>query len=643
MRPGRSLRHVVINRVLQTRRDELVPAAALGTYLFLLVTTTVIGRAVRDALFLSEFTALQMTYADLQTIVGTAMTIGVYFRLRRSLVLHRLLMTSSVFFAAADAACWWGTTFHQPWVTRAIYLCVGIQAAVTPPQVSMLAKQILTTRQAKRLVGVIGTGAILGWIVGGLVTRVAAGRTGTAALLLVMAGLTAVCPTLILVIWRKSETAAAAVHAAHPSSASTTGLLRSAVHVWNSPHLRNIASLVLVSAAVTTIAGLQFRAIASQSIGSTDRLTAFFGSFSLYAGLLSLATQILFTSRFLQYFGIGPALAIAPVALAAGSVGLLFSGSLAAAMLLKGSDQVMRYSIDRAALELLYVPLSPDETLEAKTFIESVVYRIGDGAGALAVIVGASVLHLSFRALSVVSLGLLVVWFAFAMRARQGYLEHLLAALRRGRRVSGETLAERTISAAGGGCADTPAPDEGRTTATLRKMLQETSVPQAIRRAIPHALLRIGSREAGRALVECVFEPDQSLRLEILRALNTFQERHSDGVVDHEPLTTALAAEIVGLYCLSESATAVRQGVSGRQEYADSVERIFRLLKLLSPTHDVVSAFAALQSDDRRLKANALEYLENILKPSYRKLFVPLLELEVSRANHGARLRPESM
>ena len=635
MSPGRSLRHVVINRVLQTRSDELLPAAVLGTYLFLIVTTTVIGRAVRDALFLSEFTVVQMTYADLETIVGTVTAIGVYFRLRRSLALERLLVTSSVFFAVADVACWWGTTFHQPWLTRAIYLCVGIQAAVTPPQVSMLAKQILTTRQAKRLVGVIGTGAILGWIVGGLVTRVAAGRTGTEALLLVMAGLTALCPTLIPVIGRKCPTDAD-VQGADPSLASTTGLLRSAAHVWNSPHLRSVACLVLVSAAITTIAGVQFRAIASRSIGSTDQLTAFFGSFSLYAGLLSLATQVFLTSRLLQYFGIGPALAIAPVALAAGSVGVLFSGSLAAAVFLKGSDQVMRYSIDRAALELLYVPLSPDETLEAKTFIESVVYRIGDGAGALAVVFAVSFLHLSFGALSIMSLGLLVAWFAFAMRARRGYLEHLLAALRRGRRFSGERLAERTLSADGGCCADTPAPDEGRTTATLRRMLQETSVPQAIRHAIPHALLRIGSREAGRALVDCVFEPDQILRLEILRALNTFQERHPDGLVDHEPLTTALAAEIVGLYCLSESPTTVRQAVPGRQEYADSVERIFRLLKLLSPTLDLASAFAALQSDDTRLRANALEYLENILKPSYRRLFVPLLELDADPASLGA-------
>jgi hypothetical protein len=58
------------------------------------------------------------------------------------------------------------------------------------------------------------------------------------------------------------------------------------------------------------------------------------------------------------------------------------------------------------------------------------------------------------------------------------------------------------------------------------------------------------------------------------------------------------------------------------------VERICRLLKLISPEHDPLSALAALQSGDARLKANALEYLENILKPQYRRLLVPLLELD---------------
>src|SRR5438445_1136553 len=135
----------------RTQTHELLQGALLGTYLFLAVTSTVIGKAVRDALFLTHFTTLQMTYADLQTIIAIGLALGVYFRLHRSLALCRMLIWSSAFFAIGDTACWWAATLHQRWLTGAIYYWVGTQAAVTLPQVSMLARQALTTRQAKRL------------------------------------------------------------------------------------------------------------------------------------------------------------------------------------------------------------------------------------------------------------------------------------------------------------------------------------------------------------------------------------------------------------------------------------------------------------------------------------------------------------
>jgi AAA family ATP:ADP antiporter len=538
---------------VRTHAHELIQALLLGTYLFLIVTSTVIGKAVRDALFLSHFTALQMTYADLQTIIAIGITMAVYFRLLRSLTLRRLLISSSVFFAIGDIACWWAATDHQAWMTRAIYYWLGTQAAVTLPQVSMLARQVLTTRQAKRLFGLIGIGAIFGWILGGLVTRAAAGRAGTEALLLVMAALTVASPMIIPLIWRTGETGTGDIHRAEQPVPPIPGLLRSTTRVWSSPHLRTVASLVFVSSVVTTIAGLQFRAIASQSIGSTDHLAAFFGSFSFHAGLLSLAIQILCTSRILRCFGVGTGLVLAPVALATGSVGVLIWGTLPTAVFLKGSDHVLRHSIDRAALELLYVPLSPREALQAKAFIEAVVYRIGDGVGALAVVFGATVLHLSFPSLSFISLAFVAAWIGVAVQARHGYVEGLLATL------------------------------------------------------------GPGSKAAGRAGTDVA----------TAETLNPFP--HPDDLAEAEPLVTALAAEIVGLYRLCESST--RSDVS--REYSESVERICRLLKLISPEHDPLSAFAALRSGDARLKANALEYLENILKPQYRRLLVPLLEHQI--------------
>src|SRR5260370_19769578 len=111
----------------------------------------------------------------------------------------------------------------------------------------MLARQALTTRQAKRLLGLIGTGPIFGWIAGGPVTRAAAGRQDTEALLLVMAGLTAASPLLILGLWRTNETGALDIQRTDHSPSPSPGLVRSATLVWNSSHLRTVAFLVFLS------------------------------------------------------------------------------------------------------------------------------------------------------------------------------------------------------------------------------------------------------------------------------------------------------------------------------------------------------------------------------------------------------------
>jgi hypothetical protein len=93
-------------------------------------------------------------------------------------------------------------------------------------------------------------------------------------------------------------------------------------------------------------------------------------------------------------------------------------------------------------------------------------------------------------------------------------------------------------------------------------------------------------------------------------------------------VATVLAAEIVGLYRLFETSMLTRSDVTATPDYRESVERICRLLTIISPEHDPASAFAALQTGDARMKANALEYLENVLKPRHRRLLVQLLELE---------------
>src|SRR5262249_32829908 len=64
-------------------------------------------------------------------------------------------------------------------------------------------------------------------------------------------------------------------------------------------------------------------------------------------------------------------------------------------------------------------------------------------------------------------------------------------------------------------------------------------------------------------------------------------------------------------------------------------ERIFRLMKLLSPDQDLQGAYLGLQSTDPVRHANALEFLDTTLKPQLRNLLVPLIDSDVSEAERA--------
>jgi AAA family ATP:ADP antiporter len=574
--------------LLRIKREEAVPAALLSMHLFLTVASMVIGKAARDAIFLSRFTALEMTAVDLATMVAIALVVAAQLRLNAWLSTKRLLLFSPVFFAFGDVGLWLGlSTSHAAWITWVAYLWIGVQAALGAPHAFVLASRVLTIRQTRRLWGPIGSGAILGWIGGGLATEILAARFGASSLLLAAGLLTALCPVIVAFAW----------HERNLMCEDTSGSLRqSASLVWTSPHLRAIACLAFASSAVTTVAGLQFKAMASQSIHSPDQLAAFFGTFSLYAGLVALATQALVTPRILSGLGLGAALAIAPAALAAGSMGVLFSGTLVAAVFLKGSDQVLRYSVDRAAVEMLYRPLPPQEIFQGKMVIDALVCRFGDAAGALLAFAGVAVLHLSFPFLSVISIAAITAWFASAAIARAGYRTSLLDRLRQ---------------------FSCPWDVDSRAAA-------EPAAPDMAHRNDKAHRAERDRRAADR---RGMLDPDPARRLQVLRALTREQYGSPQASCPDALLTTALATEIVGFAVLVET-TSSSASASGTHRHAcrEAIERISRLLFLLSPDEYPGCLLDALGSGGATFEAAALEYLDTTLASPHREILVPLLE-----------------
>ena len=417
----------ILQRLLGLTPRELRRAAPLFVYLFLTIATTVASKAARDALFLGRFDATALPYVDIAVALIVGLVVGLYIRVGSRTNLRNVQIGSLVTFAALSVFFWSqsasATAARSDALFVAIYVFVGVLSVLVPTQVWTLANYVMTTREAKRAFGLIGSGAILGWIVGGLVTRQVVGRFGTESTLLWVAG------TLIasaFIVWRVWERRPSRLDSDTSATGDEEGSLWSSLGlVRASSYLTAIAAVIWLSSFVTTITGWQFKAIAKANIPTTDELAMFFGSFNMLAGVAALILQLLFTGRILRSAGIGVTLFIVPAALTLSSIGLLVLGSLVAAVGLKASDQVLRYSIDKATVELLYLPVRSDLTFRVKSFIDTVVYRLGDASGGLAVLLCASVLGWSPRHLTWIALVALSGWIWAAVVARRQYVENL--------------------------------------------------------------------------------------------------------------------------------------------------------------------------------------------------------------------------
>ena len=416
-----------IERALNMHPGDLGRGTLLCSCLFLVMTTYKVGGVAGAALFLSRFQAKQLAYADIASALVVALVVAGYVLLARRVPLLGLLLASTLFFAS-NCALFWALAhyhFHLSFLFPVFYIWVKIFGVLLPTQIWTLANYVLTTREAKRVFGMVGGGAIAGWIFSGYFSKTVARNFGTESLLLGMALFLLICTGLIVLIWRSGRVAVGGAHDMTSAGNSPRNLFASMRVVFSSSYLRAIAAVICISSLVTTLTGWQFLALMQQFLVKKDAIAAFYGDFNFYAGVLSLLFQLLLTSRFLRRFGIGTALFVLPTTVLLGSVGLLAFGTLGAAVALKGCDQTLRYSLDKSTAELLYLPLPARIKLQVKWFIDTVIWRLGDGLSGLAVLLFATTLHLPARQISWIVLVLVSGWLVAVSVARRQYVATL--------------------------------------------------------------------------------------------------------------------------------------------------------------------------------------------------------------------------
>lgn len=128
----------------------------------------------------------------------------------------------------------------------------------------------------------------------------------------------------------------------------------------------------------------------------------------------TLVLQAIVTGHLMKRLGVSVTLALLPITVALGFIGLAILGSVAALIAFEATFRAVQRGIMRPARETLFTIVPRADRYKSKAFIDTFVYRGGDVIGAQTEgLLGR--LGMGLAALAALALPLAVVWMALGL------------------------------------------------------------------------------------------------------------------------------------------------------------------------------------------------------------------------------------
>ncbi len=414
---------LLLSKTFDLREGEYKRAFLMQLNIFLIISTLLIVKPAVTGLFIGQFGVESLPLAFVVVAVfATILSFFYSYRLGKT-SFFTLIRRTNIF--SISILMLFGTmlSFHilESWVIYIFYIWVALFAVVSASQFWILANLVFNPREAKRLFGFIGAGAIAGGIFGGYLTSLLAPLIGSEKLLFVSALLIWFCIPITRNIWRENISGKASPQI---SKKETQRIEESPFRlILKSKHLTYLAGIIGISVIVARLVDYQFNALASLKIQDPDELTAFFGFWFSNFNLISLIIQLFITRRVVGVFGIGTSLFFLPAAVFIGAVMVIFLPSLFSAIIIKMSDASLKQSINKSAVELLALPIPAEIKSKTKTFIDVFVDSVATGIGGIILVLIINWFKLSIPYISIMIIITIGIWFYFAMNVRKEYIK----------------------------------------------------------------------------------------------------------------------------------------------------------------------------------------------------------------------------
>jgi ATP:ADP antiporter, AAA family len=420
----------VLNRLfrfLLLRPEEVQAVVTMACYFFVAMSAASIIKALQFTFFLRNI-GFDWHLPFLYVISAIlAIPIVLLYRVLARRLSHLALASGTLlFFFVTLVVAGRLLQTDVTWINFPFFVWSGLFTLLIPTLGWIISYDLFTTREGKRVFGLLGLGGIAGGAAGAYWTLIWAEEFGTRGLIIqVLVQLILLQVVLLLIRPPASrQDRFSSAQTRFGIAAETRARRPNRTRLLGSPYLQSIAALVFISGLVTTIVDLHYvrfleYAYPASDAELTEFISAVLGSMFVISGLFQLAA----TGRILNRFGVPVALLILPLALATGSFTAVVLPGFWAAVALKGIDGSLRPSLHRTSVEVLYVPVADAGTMTWKSFVDLVVFRTGDAAGALVFLV---VSGIGPALMTPAVIGLTAVFWVFlAWRTASAYLNNL--------------------------------------------------------------------------------------------------------------------------------------------------------------------------------------------------------------------------
>jgi AAA family ATP:ADP antiporter len=390
----------------QARRAVLL----FTNFLLIILSYYQIKPAARS-LFITYWTADKLPYVWITTALVLGIIIGFYHRIvERN---DRLTVVLGTLVCAATALVVFRVLFPASGAITAVvfYVFVDIFSVVLVEQFWSLANSVNTTELGKKWYGFIAMAGPVGGMAGSKLAADIVARTPlkTEDLLLVAAAVLVLLFLLNLLLARQGVYAEAPAQRQHVEVSAWRDLL-------GNRYLRLIAVLLLLSQIVESLVDYQFSKAVADAYRDTDQRTTYLGNFNVVLNGVAIGVNLLATPLVHQLLGVISGLLVQPLLVTLTSIAYMAMPVLHMAAAMKISDRGMSYSINRASKEILYIPIDPVRTYQAKAWIDMFGYRLFKVIGSVLILaltqwfaLGISVLHLSYVVLGACGVWLFVI------------------------------------------------------------------------------------------------------------------------------------------------------------------------------------------------------------------------------------------